>query len=453
MNLRDMIQGAWALEPAMLREIQAIYETHLRGEKIDIPAVEARLGRPLASEQQDYTVDSGGVAVLQLSGVMAPKANLFARVSGGISTQLAARQVESAMVDQRVKGMVLVLNSPGGNVLGVPEFAQTIFEASAQKPLVVFSDEQILSAGYWSASAANAIYISSNVVTVGSIGVVMDRTYEPGAAKRQESVAAGKYKRMVNAAEPLSKEARAEVQADVDYVYTLFVDDVARFRGATSEQVLEHMADGRVFRGQNAINAGLVDGVSTLDDLVARMAADPSQFAKRRKAVFALGSPSSPSAGAAPKDSTPDREEKTMADNTQQAPITRASFEQDHAPLFAQLQAEFTALGAKQERERIQAVLAVGDGLPGHDELLQGLAFDGKTSAEAAGMAVLQAEKTARAAAVAAHREEAPPAQKPSTAPANGAKTEDEKVAEAQAFAKEKGVSLVAALKELGYAR
>ena len=289
------------------------------------------------------------------------------------------------------------------------------------------------------------------MVTIGSIGVVMDRSYEPGSSKRQESVAAGKYKRMVNASEPLSKEARAEVQADVDYVYTLFVDDVARFRGATSEQVLDHMADGRVFRGQNAMNAGLVDGVSTLDDLVARMAANPSQFAERRKAVFALGKPS-PSAGAAPKDTTPKREVKTMGDPNA-TPITRASLEQDHAPLFAQISAEFLTLGATQERERIQAVLAVGEGLPGHGELLAGLAFDGKTSAEQAGMAVLTAEKSARAAAVAGHQADAPPAQKPSTAPADKGKTQAQQVAEAQAYVKENGGTLVAAYKELGYAR
>ena len=424
----------------------------MRGEKIDIPAVEARLGRPLANEQQDYSVNPEGVAVLQLSGVMAPKANLFARVSGGISTQAAERQIESAVVDQRVKGMVLVLNSPGGNVLGVPEFAQTIFEAAGRKPLVVFSDEQILSAGYWAGSAANAIYISSNVVTVGSIGVVMDRSYTPGAVQRQESVTAGKYKRLAKADEPLSKEARAEVQADVDYVYTLFVDDVARFRGVSSEQVLESMADGRVFRGQNAMDAGLVDGVSTLDDLVARMAADPAQFSTRRKAVHALGSPLSPSAGGAPKDPIPNREtEKPMAD-TNAAPLTRASFEQDHAALFAQLQGEFTVLGATQERERIQTVLAVGDGLPGHSELLAKLAYDGKTTAEQAGMAVLNAEKEARAAAVAGHAADAPAVQKPSAAPADGGKTKAQQVEEAKTYAKDNGVSLVTALKELGYA-
>ena len=133
-------------------------------------------------------------------------------------------------------------------------------------------------------------------------------------------------------------------------------------------------------------------------------------------------------------------------------PITRASLEQDHAPLFAQIRAEFTALGATQECERIQAVLAVGEGLPGHGELLQGLAFDGKTTAEQAGLAVLTAEKTARAAAVAAHQEEAPPAQKPSAAPANKDKTKDQQVAEAKAYVKDHGGTFVAAMKELGYA-
>src|SRR3989344_5450296 len=56
------------------------------GDKIDIEAIEARLGRPLAHEQQDYSLEPGGVALLRLSGVMSPKANLFMRVSGGIST-------------------------------------------------------------------------------------------------------------------------------------------------------------------------------------------------------------------------------------------------------------------------------------------------------------------------------------------------------------------------------
>ncbi len=443
------------MEPGMLSEIQAIYSTHLRGEKIDVPAIEARLGRPLSVEQQDYVVEPGGVAVLRLSGVMAPKANLFSQVSGGISTQMAIKQLESAVADARVQSVLMAFDTPGGNVIGVPEFAAAIFELSAEKPIVVHTSERLMSAGYWSGSAANAIYISGPVVEVGSIGVVVDRSYNPSAVIQQEHITAGKYKRIGKANAPLSDDDRAIVQADVDYVYTLLVDDVARFRGTTPEQVLEHMADGRVFRGQQAIDAGLVDGVSTFDALLESMAADPAKYAKRRKAVFAVpaGDPKSKGAGAASKDN-PQPVKKEIKTMDTPVPLTRASFEQDHAAIFAQVRAEFSQLGATQERERIQAVLAVGDGLPGHEELLTALAYDGKTTAAEASVKVLAAEKEARAAAVRAHSDDAPAAVQGAAAPTDkGGKTKEQQVDEAKAHAKENGITLTAALKDLAYAK
>lgn len=454
MTLFDLVTGAWAIEPDKLRELQSIYATHLRGDKIDLQALEARLGRPLSSEQQAYTVEPGGVAVLRMSGVIAPKANLFMQVSGGLSTQMATKQLESAVVDARVRSMVLALDTPGGSVIGTPEMAAAVHELAKIKPIVTHSDGALASAGYWIGSAANAVYISGPTVQAGSIGVVIDRTFNPNSATREESIVAGRYKRLVKSNEPLSEEARTIVQADVDYVYSLFVDAVAGYRDTTSQQVLDRMADGRVFRGQQAIDAGLVDGVSTLDALVERMATDPAPFASRRKAVFAVAALPSPSAGAAPKDKTPTREkEPVMPDADNKTPITRASFEQDHAPLFAQLRGEFSALGATQERDRIQAVLALGANLPGHDKLLATMAFDGKTTAPEASMAVLKAEGDARAAAIKAHEDDAPnPARASATPPDKGAKTKAEQVAEAQAHAKAKGVDLVTALKELGYA-
>lgn len=453
MTLLDLITGAWAIEPDKLREIQAIYATHLRGQKIDIAALEARMGRPLSNEQQAYTVEPGGVAVLRMSGVIAPKANLFMQVSGGMSTQMATKQLESATADPRVRSTILALDTPGGNVIGTPEMAAAVREMSAIKPIVTHSDGALASAGYWIGSAANAVYISGPTVQVGSIGVVVDRSYNPASASREESIVAGRYKRFSKSNEPLSDEARAIVQADVDYVYSLFVDQVAAYRDTTSEQVLERMADGRVFRGQQAIDAGLVDGVLTLDALVESMATDPAPYAKRRKAVFAVAALPSPSAGAAPKDKTTTREKETVMPEADNKPVTRASFEQDHAPLFAQLRGEFSTLGATQERERIQAVLAVGANLPGHEKLLNTLAFDGSTTAPEASMAVLKAEGDQRAAAIRAHEDDAPEAAKGSAAPADkGAKTKDQQVAEAQAYVKANGVDLVTALKELGYA-
>lgn len=436
MTLLDLITGAWAIEPDKLREIQAIYATHLRGEKIDIAAIEARLGRPLSSEQQAYTVEPGGVAVLRMSGVIAPKANLFMQVSGGLSTQMATKQLESATVDARVRSTVLAMDTPGGSVIGTPEMAAAVHELAKIKPIVTHSDGALASAGYWIGCAANAVYVSGPTVQAGSIGVVIDRTFNPNSTMREESIVAGRYKRLVKSNEPLSDEARAIVQADVDYVYSLFVDAVAQYRDTTAQQVLDRMADGRVFRGQQAIDAGLVDGVSTLDALVESMATDPAKYTNRRKAVFAVAALPSPSAGAAPKDTTTTREKETaMSDPDNKTPVTRASFEQDHAPLFAQLRGEFLALGATQERERIQAVLALD--AHGEKELINTLAFDGKTSAGDAALAVLKAQAARTSAAAAQHQQDAPPAApgSASAAPTNQGEDTDRSIGKRAAAA------------------
>ena len=61
MNLVDFLSSPWAIMPEKLLEMQAVYATHFRGDKIDIAAIEARMGRTLASEQQDYTLQDGGI--------------------------------------------------------------------------------------------------------------------------------------------------------------------------------------------------------------------------------------------------------------------------------------------------------------------------------------------------------------------------------------------------------
>jgi capsid assembly protease len=134
LKLLDLLTNAWAIQPEKLSEILAIYATHLRGEQIDIKGIEARLGRPLASEQQDYSVRDGGVAVLPIEGVIAPKANLFTQISGGTSAQMVQTQLESALVDARVKSIVLAIDSPGGSIFGTPELAATVREMAQTKP-------------------------------------------------------------------------------------------------------------------------------------------------------------------------------------------------------------------------------------------------------------------------------------------------------------------------------
>lgn len=458
MTLLDLLRSAWAIEPSKLLEIQAIYATHLRGEKIDLPALEARLGRPLASEQQDYRIREGGIAVLAVEGVLAPKANLFMRISGGASTQLLSKQVESAIADPRVRGLILQVDSGGGSALGVPELADTIRELAAVKPIVAVTDGVMASGAYWLGSAANAVFGSGTTVQVGSIGVVMTHNYTPNAGNSQTTeITAGRYKRMATSAKPLDEEASAYLQQMVDHIYGVFVDAVAQNRGVSAEAVLANMADGRVFIGQQAVDAGLLDGFATVDLVAERMAANPAEFATRRKArVATQATPAKKPAGARADGTSPTEpvllDLPATATETEGTTMDMKTLAEQHPELLAQIQAEARAAGAQAEAARVADVRS--HAMKGHEALVEKLAADGKTTGPEAAMQILAAEKAAQAAAGKAFVEDdAPNPAKTAAAPSDTEKTPAAKAAEAKVYAKEKGVSIVAALKALGHAQ
>ena len=398
MKLTELLTGPWAILPDSLREIQQIYATHLKGDKIDIKSVEARLGRPLANEQQRYTVREGGVAVLPVEGVIAPKANLFTEISGGVSAQMLIQQVQSAGADSRVKGLVQVIDSPGGSVFGIPEWAQAVAEVAKVKPVVTVSDATIASAAMWGGSAANAVYLTGPTVHAGSIGVYARMGLSQPDPTSMEFVR-GKYKRGAINGQAPSAEYMAYFEGQLDHLYSVFVDTMAAHRGTTSEKVLELMADGRVFIGQQAIDVGLVDGFASVNDIVERMATDPAQFSTRRKAVFALGGLSAESAGEPKSDTTPPGAGVAQATEPPKSqgttmPTTREQLAAEAPELLTAILAEGHAAGATAERQRIQAV--EGQLMPGHEALIATLKFDGKSTAGDAAMAVTAAERTVR---------------------------------------------------------
>lgn len=471
MKLLDIVNGAWALEAASLIEIQAIYKTHLRGDKIDVAGVEARLGRPLANEQKKYTVREGGVGVLAIEGVLAPKANLFTEISGGASTQMLGTQIQGMLNDNAVKSIILAIDSPGGSVFGTPELADIVRSAAKIKPVVAVSDASMCSGAYWIGSACNAVYITSPMVNVGSIGVVQRRTYQPAreGGPVVEEITAGKYKRVGSPDKPLNQEDRAYVEGQLDHMYGVFVSAVADNRGASIEQVLTHMADGRVFIGQQAIDRGLVDGFSTVDAMVEQLATNPAAFARRRKAQFAVGHPSPKSAGvqteANPLSKPAGVQVLTSSNepvlltpviNFKESAMDMKELKEQHPALAAQIETKNAAAvaaastsAAAAERARIEGVRATA--LPGHEKLVETLAFDGKTTPAEAALAVNAAHRLALSAAAAAHANDAPKALPHAAAPSNKVKDRAEMAVEAQAYAKQHNVSVVDACKALGF--
>lgn len=412
----DVLNSPWAIVPEKKLEIDAIYATHLRGEKIDIKGVEAMLGRPLNNAPTGYEVRNG-VAVIPVHGVIGKRMNLFMQISGGVSTQLLAKAFHEAMEDPAVSAILLDVDSGGGTVDGTEELARAIFGARGTKPIAAVADGLMASAAYWIGSAADRVYAKDETTMVGSIGVVAthvdySKRYESFGIKVTE-ITAGKYKRIASSYAPLSQEGRQSIQDECDYLYGIFLGSIAQHRGAaTAEEVHERMGDGRLFFGKQALDAGLVDGVATTDRVIAMLTAGEiaPTATTTRAAVPASVAQSNPGAGDAPNAATP-KEEPTMENKKITAedaqPFVDAAVAKEreaHAAALAKAREE----GATAERERIQAVRA--QSMPGHEALIDKLAFDGKTTGPEAAVQVLAAEKEKKAKVASDLKADAPAA-------------------------------------------
>jgi capsid assembly protease len=386
MKLLDLVTSPWAMLPDKLLEMQSIYATHLRGEKIDIASVEARIGKPLKNEPQPYQVVNG-VAIIAMDGVLSKRANLFSAISGGTSTDLIARDFKAAIADPGVTAIVLAIDSPGGSVDGAQQLAKLVAGARGSKPIVSYADGTMCSAAYWIGCAADSIYIADQTTVVGSIGVVATHMDVSGAEAsrgvKTTEIVAGSYKRIASQYGALTESGRSALQAQVDAIYAVFVADVATSRDVSIEQCLADMADGRLFIGKAAIDAKLVDGVSTLDNLIADL--------------------STKAAGVAAKTKVPSFNPKGNAMD-----ISKDSIAASHPEIAEAFRAEGRVEGATAERQRILAVEA--QALPGHQPLIAQLKADGKTSGPEAAAQVLAAERGRLAAAGADMTAEAPAA-------------------------------------------
>jgi signal peptide peptidase SppA len=359
MTVLEILNSPWAIIPDRLLQIQGIYARRLDGEDPDLPGIEARIGRPLTNQPaQGYEI-LNGAALIPLQGVLGQRMNLMTNMSGGTSTQLFARDVQAAAADPAVQSIVLVVDSPGGTVAGTQAAADAV---RGVKPIGAYVQGQMASAAAWIGTAADVVAMDSTTAQAGSIGVVATHT---DVSKQQEAmgiktteIVAGKYKRIASQYGPLTETGAQAMQDQVDYLYSLFVADVAANRGVTPETVLAQMADGRMFIGQQAIDAGLVDRITSLDALIA----DLNASAIQSQPTLALAvSPMDPRELAA----------SWAAENPESAAVLRAE-------------------GAISERDRIAAVRSVS--LPGHEALIETLAADGHTSGEQAAVLVVAAE-------------------------------------------------------------
>lgn len=268
---RYVAETPWAILPSKMADLLSVLAFRAAGHEFTPAEIQARIGggsEPAGSSKR------GAVAVIPIRGVIAHRMSGMEETSGGTSCEGIARMFRAALEDDSVGTIVFDCDSPGGTVTGVAELADEIFAAREQKRIVAVANGLMASAAYHLGSQAHEI-VSIPSGIVGSIGVFavhQDLT----KALEQEGIAvtvisAGKYKTERLPFQPLSAEAKVELQGQVDAAYAIFTKAVARGRGVSASDVKTGYGEGRALTGPEAKKAGLVDRIETFDGVLGRL--------------------------------------------------------------------------------------------------------------------------------------------------------------------------------------
>lgn len=278
---------AWATDASNFSELQFWYSEQFAGPKkpkADLKKPPIRTADGMPRPLLTYSIQKG-VAIIPVEGLIFPRETSLTRQFGAASAHWVAEQIKAAIKDQRVNSILLRIDCPGGSANGTPELAEVVFQASKIKPVVAFSESLMLGAGYWVASAANDVILSGPSVHAGCIGITMAHTYRAGANLVTTQISAGQFKTIASEYSPLSDAGRSHIQSQVNHLYSVFVTDVAKYRGTTPDHVSARMADGRTYIGQQAVAVGLADEIQPLRKLVASMAGNPDRYRSRRRVL------------------------------------------------------------------------------------------------------------------------------------------------------------------------
>ena len=341
MRIWNRIAGEpWAITETALHTILEIAAR----ENESPQAVAAKLGRNL---QNTYSVmERDGVAVIPVTGPLFRYANLFTMISGASSYELIARDFTTALENPQIKGIILDIDSPGGEVNGVSELSNMVFAARGKKPVVAYASGDAASGAYWIASAADEIVVSETSA-LGSIGVV--GMYQGKCGKSAEAVEIVSSQSPHKRLDPTTDDGRSRLQTRIDSMADVFIETIARNRNVSAENVQNHYGGGDVMIGAKAVSAGLADRVGSLEGLIAELSSP--QKSPRTEGFFNA------------QNQPPSTQEKK--------PMDIETLKKDHPDLVATLMRE----GASAEKTRLNDILC-SEEAKGREKLAKEMALN-----------------------------------------------------------------------------
>jgi len=314
-------------------------------------------------EARPYRVEQG-IAVIGVTGTLVHKFGYMKPLCGMTGYDGIVARINMAIGDPDVKGVLLDIDSPGGEVSGAFDTADLIARMGKVKPVWALSGDTATSAAYLLASACSRRLITQTG-TVGSVGVVV--AHRSVEKKLQDEgveitlIHAGSHKVDGNPYEALPDEVRKDIQARIDETRMMFAQKVSDNTGLSLKTVLG--TEARTFDGEEAVRLGLADEVINYADAVTTM----SEFLKKKGGLM--------------------KPENTMAQATAENVVPVATA--DH-------QVNTAEMAAAQERERIMGILSC-DEAKGREALAQALAATPGMSADAARTILLASPVAAQA--------------------------------------------------------
>jgi signal peptide peptidase SppA len=230
-----------------------------------------------------YTLGKDGIATIPIIGSLVNRGAWIGAQSGLVSYEGLKTQVATAMRDDRVRAVVLDIESPGGEAVGAFECADAIKKLTQAKPVTAVVNGLMASAAYALGSAATKIVTTPTGIS-GSIGVVMlhadfSRNLDK-AGITPTLIHAGAHKVDGNPYQPLTDDVKADLQAETETFYDLFVQCVASNRHMSAAAI--RATEARTFIGQAAIDAGLADEVGTIESVVEQLRGSANPPASNR---------------------------------------------------------------------------------------------------------------------------------------------------------------------------
>ena len=241
------------------------------GERVGWPVPQAQTQVPIPALRPSVEA-TPGIAVIPVHGSLVRRSLGVEAASGLTSYADIARQLDLALVDPGAQGILLDVDSPGGEAGGVFELGERVRAVNAVKPVWAVAADSAFSAAYAIVCGASRVIVS-RTGGVGSIGVIalhVDQSLRDAQdGYRFTAIFAGDCKNDFSPHAPLSDTAASRLQAEVDRLYGLFVAHVAGLRGLSEDAV--RATEAGLFFGPEAVQSGLADAEGGLETALLEM--------------------------------------------------------------------------------------------------------------------------------------------------------------------------------------